>query len=651
MNSWYVGANGPSVERADTSAGNAVGLREAKPMELLEDLSAPDAAPEPDAEAGEPTYAGFEGVATAPGSERSPVFDSDDVATVAFNVTRKQLEAMEANGDATLEQIGRVLDERYRVLEVLAKGAMGTVYLAEHLRLQKQVALKMIRSETVETEDVVVRFEREAKVTALLDHPHIVCAMDYGKLPEGGAYLVSQLVRGRRLDELLAAGALPWPVACDICGQLADALAAAHKNGIVHRDLKPDNVLLETQTDETYFARVLDFGIARVSDDASQVGTSGQALTRPGTVLGTPGYMAPEQAIGGIVDERADLYSLGVILWEALSGKRLWPAESLEALFKLQLTQEPQPIGAVTTTKLPDGLSELVDGLLQRSADKRKLKAAEVCNALKRLAKSGGPVVVREPAAAPVTRVDEEPAAAPGTPASVNTAEVLRPAPSASSSRLGDIVSGIGTKVSGLGALLEDALSELRERKPGRALLIVGGALLVVLTLFVVLALRCSSGGVADEDADEVEEPEEAKKSGLLSAIGLDAEEEEELEPATEPPTELLAEVEKLFAPKGVSSADRKEAVATILEHKPENEVPAYVRLSAEFEGAHECEDKLEAILAMEEELDPRMMPVLRRLQWRPKDTCNDEDCWGCLRKDLRRVIVTLKKQTKAAGG
>ncbi len=222
--------------------------------------------------------------------------------------------------------IGRFVDGRYRVVEKLAEGGMGSVFVAEHVTLGKLVALKVIHPSLAGDDDFAERFAREAMVSAKLDHPHVASAMDFGRLPEGGAYLVLQLVRGPSVQDVLEReGALAWPRVCAIGAQVADALAAAHAEGIVHRDLKPENVLLERRDDGAEHVKVLDFGIARV--DASPQGPSAglsragtgrpiatRALTRRGMVVGTPGYMSPEQALGEETDFRTDLYALGVLL-------------------------------------------------------------------------------------------------------------------------------------------------------------------------------------------------------------------------------------------------------------------------------------------------------------------------------------------------
>ncbi len=236
--------------------------------------------------------------------------------------------------------IGRELDGRYRVVELLGEGGMGAVYIAEHRTLRKQVAVKTIRAEFAAHHQAEARFAREALATGKLDHPHVVSAIDYGHLPDGGAYLVTALVRGESLAKRMARGPLKIRDVCLLGAQVADALVAAHGAGIIHRDLKPDNILLETRDDGSLHAKVVDFGVARMNEvDAG--GEAALPITRMGAVIGTPGYMAPEQATGGTIDARVDLYALGVILWECCTGQPLWDTESVSQLTIAQLTRQP----------------------------------------------------------------------------------------------------------------------------------------------------------------------------------------------------------------------------------------------------------------------------------------------------------------------
>ncbi|MDC0670649.1 serine/threonine-protein kinase [Nannocystis radixulma] len=349
--------------------------------------------------------------------------------------------------DRPTRWVGRIIDGRYRIVELLGEGGMGAVFVAEHLKLHKHVALKTIRAQFAANSQAEARFTREALATARLDHPHVVSAIDYGQLPEGGAYLVIQLVRGRSLTKQIEEGSLGWLAACRLGAQIADALAAAHGLGIIHRDLKPDNILLEPRDDGSFHARVLDFGIARIAaDETHTTGTLagiGKPITRMGAVVGTPGYMAPEQAVGQPVDVRADLYSLGVILWEACTGRYLWDAEAVTDLFAAQLSR-PAPSLRNLRSDIPPMLSALVEQLLDRKPERRPANATVVRDELRKLALSAevdsvlagsAPRIAAAPISAPPA---PHPASAPRsalpfsvarTPHPASTPPVSHPAP------------------------------------------------------------------------------------------------------------------------------------------------------------------------------------------------------------------------------
>ena len=278
--------------------------------------------------------------------------------------------------------VGRVIDERYRIDQVLDEGGMGAVFIAEHLKLQKSVAFKVILPKLAGDPELAQRFAREGMVSAKLEHPHIASAIDSGTLPDGGAYLVMQLARGRGLRAWMGRGA-DWRLAARIGMQLADALAAAHAHGIVHRDLKPENVKVEDR-DGALHARVLDFGIARVSEPPS----AGGALTRIGSIMGTPGYMAPEQAVGEAVDARADVYALGVILWELATGETLFDQEDFGAITTAQFSS-PAPSLRETCPDVPPELDALIARMLEVSKDKRPADGAEVRDVLRRVVLAG----------------------------------------------------------------------------------------------------------------------------------------------------------------------------------------------------------------------------------------------------------------------
>ena len=294
---------------------------------------------------------------------------------------------MSHGGAASERWIGRIVDGRYRIVGLLGGGGMGNVYEAEHLALGKRVALKVIHPDLVLDDEALARFEREARATAAVEHPHVAAAMDFGRLEEGGAYLVVQLVHGLSLRERIEAGPIAWREACAIGAQIADALAAIHARGFVHRDLTADNVLLTTNEDGSPFVRVLDLGVAGLVSQAP-----GERLTEEGHVVGTPGYMPPEQALGQPTDPRADLYALGVLLWEMCSGRSLWGAKALTQIVALQLTEAPPPIPQLSSATAPLELAHLIERLLARAPADRPADAIVVRDALRRLARMS-PVV------------------------------------------------------------------------------------------------------------------------------------------------------------------------------------------------------------------------------------------------------------------
>jgi serine/threonine-protein kinase len=277
--------------------------------------------------------------------------------------------------------IGQTLGGRYRVTALLGSGGMGAVYQAEHTALKKTVAVKVLNQEMASHREAALRFEREAMVSARIVHPNVVSATDSGRLPDGSLYLVLEYVAGRSLRELIdKERRLPPPRALAICAQIADALAAAHRADIVHRDLKPSNVMLLLEENNTESVKVLDFGLARIAGQS----VPGEQLTRTGSVFGTPEYMSPEQARGEIVDHRADLYALGVILYELLSGRQPFMAPELVAILIKHIQEPPPPLPA----DIPAPIAAYVMSLLDKHPKNRPDDARQVAKALRRLAPS-----------------------------------------------------------------------------------------------------------------------------------------------------------------------------------------------------------------------------------------------------------------------
>jgi len=274
---------------------------------------------------------------------------------------------------------GAVVAGRYRIECLLGTGGMGAVYRAEHVHMRKTVALKVLHPEVARVSEVVARFEREAIAAGRIEHPNVVAASDFGKLEDGSFYLVLEFVDGTSLRELLASGPLPTARAVDIARQTALALVAAHGAEIVHRDLKPDNVMLLREPDGSDRVKVLDFGIARVA--VPNAASDATHLTRVGVVMGTIAYMSPEQATGQAVDGRTDLYSLGVMLHEMLTGRQPFEAELPSQVLARQLVEPPPPL----PPEIPPALRKLVVDLMAKSASERPQSAREVLDRLSAL--------------------------------------------------------------------------------------------------------------------------------------------------------------------------------------------------------------------------------------------------------------------------
>lgn len=221
--------------------------------------------------------------------------------------------------------VERTIERRYRLDQLIGRGGMGAVYQAADLRLNRNVAVKILGSSFFGEAQALRRFEHEAQTSARLIHPNIITIHDYGVLNTGGAYLVMELVAGETLRSILKrGGGVPALLAADWLDQILGAVGAAHTAGVIHRDLKPDNIFITNGDKGQRIAKVLDFGLAKIkqlegSDSASPTAVP---LTTPGAVMGTFGYMSPEQLMGGVVNERSDLFSLGVIAVEMLTGER-----------------------------------------------------------------------------------------------------------------------------------------------------------------------------------------------------------------------------------------------------------------------------------------------------------------------------------------
>jgi serine/threonine-protein kinase len=292
-----------------------------------------------------------------------------------------------------------VISGRYLIKELLGEGGMGAVYLAEHTHMKKRVALKLLHPEMVDNAEVSARFEREALASAHIEHPNVAAATDFGKTEDGTFFLVLEYVEGTDLRAALESGPLSVQRVLRIGRQIALALERAHEAGIVHRDLKPENVMLVKKDDEPDFVKVLDFGIAKLLEGAASAseeiakrsGAVNQPLTRLGTILGTPEYMAPEQALGEAVTPAADLYGVGVMLYEMLTGKHPFEPPDRMAMLSFHIVAPVPPMAdRAPAVDVPPVVEAIVRCLLEKDSKKRYTNARALADAIDAAATSCG---------------------------------------------------------------------------------------------------------------------------------------------------------------------------------------------------------------------------------------------------------------------
>ncbi|MCI0448044.1 serine/threonine protein kinase, partial [bacterium] len=293
--------------------------------------------------------------------------------------------ARDNNNPNTID-LEKALGAKYRIITRIGSGGFADVYLGEQLLLSRKVAIKILHAHYARQSDLLKRFEREARSAASLSHPNIIDIYDVGE-SDGVHYIVMKYIDGETLNQRMhREGILPVPVSIHIIRQLAEALDYAHTNNVIHRDIKPANVMIDP------YGRpmLMDFGVARIQVEGN--------LTKTGTVLGTPHYLPPEQPLGKPVDARSDIYSLGIMFYEMLSGQLPFHDENAVAVLFKHINEPPQPLNTIVSDINPD-LAALVHRMIEKDPPKRPQSAgevAEVLHALSAIYPPPTPIAVRK---------------------------------------------------------------------------------------------------------------------------------------------------------------------------------------------------------------------------------------------------------------
>lgn len=273
---------------------------------------------------------------------------------------------------------GRIVSDRYKLISPLGQGGFGFVYKAEHVDLGKPFAIKFLHKQHELDSEFLERFKREARVTSQLEHPHIVGVSDYGSDPMLGHFFVMDFLQGEELaDYIDREGALPSNTAVGMMLEITDGFAFAHSRGVVHRDVKTANIFLMSSTAVERYIKILDFGIARITDSSGK--DQAHALTKTGNVMGSVSYMSPEQALARPVDHRTDIYSLGVVFYEMVTGNVPFQADSALEVLSMQIQQEPIPPSELhDNVDVHPYLEMIILKCLQKSPDHRYATVEEL---------------------------------------------------------------------------------------------------------------------------------------------------------------------------------------------------------------------------------------------------------------------------------
>ncbi|CAN5951180.1 unnamed protein product [Sphagnum jensenii] len=289
------------------------------------------------------------------------------------NCPTDEAELISVGNDAL---IGTIVGDRYRILCAIGRGAMGIVYEAIQISTGREMAIKVLQNFHETSQESIKRFRREAQTVSTLKHPNIVTLFDYGMMEDGQPYIVTEFLQGLNLAQVLKeTGGLPPEACAPIIKQVCYAVGEAHRLRIIHRDLKPDNIILQGKDAASVSVKVVDFGVAKLVGD----GVSTGSLTVEGKVCGSPAYMSPEQCRGAEFDYRADIYSLGVVIFEMLCGKRPFVADDMMALMFMHVNETPPRMSDIEPELIfPEPLEKVVAKALSKNPNARQQSAEEL---------------------------------------------------------------------------------------------------------------------------------------------------------------------------------------------------------------------------------------------------------------------------------
>ncbi len=357
-----------NFERHDTALMQEVGFGQALKDGGSGESAASGPPTPPQSAFAPPPFPGQQNTQAAPPAQAPPSQPAPGQASTGAS------EALSSTGGYSGNLIGKVIDNKYLVQSMLGEGGMAVVYKAHHTIMERTVVIKVMHGWLMANDKSIERFMRECKTTAKLSHPNIVTVYDVGSLGGNAPYLVMEYIKGEALaDKIHRQGALPFSTTANIIIQMCRGLQEAHNHGVIHRDLKPDNVLLQDKSDRPDWVKIVDFGISHI------VHESGKRLTKTGRMVGTPEYIAPEQLKDKPMDMRTDLYALGIMIYEMLTGHVPFEGESAESILMKHLMDEPPPMSKYKP-EFKDGtpFDAIVTKLLQKDPDARYQTATEL---------------------------------------------------------------------------------------------------------------------------------------------------------------------------------------------------------------------------------------------------------------------------------